>query len=123
MEPAMKRITLASSVLVLVASLNGCATDATDEDGLLQSSDEQSLAAIPPGRPDLRIAVVGAGPSGLTAAYTLKGLGYTNVTVFEKENRVGGKVNSLILGDVRAELGAVFASPDYRVVLGLANEL
>jgi oxygen-dependent protoporphyrinogen oxidase len=72
-------------------------------------------------RPDLRIAVVGAGASGLTAALTLKDLGYRNVTVFEKEGDVGGKIHSFKLGDLRAELGAVFASPDYKTVLGLAD--
>ena len=72
-------------------------------------------------RPDLRIAVVGAGASGLTAALTLKDLGYRNVTVFEKENDVGGKIHSFKLGDLRAELGAVFASPDYKTVLSLAD--
>ena len=69
-------------------------------------------------RPDLRIAVVGAGASGLTAALTLKELGYRNVTVFEKETDVGGKIHSFKLGDLRAELGAVFTSPDYETVLG-----
>ena len=72
-------------------------------------------------RPDLRIAVVGAGASGLTAALTLKDLGYRNVTVFEKETDVGGKIHSFKLGDLRAELGAVFASPDYKTVLSLAD--
>lgn len=36
-----------------------------------------------------KVAIIGAGPSGLTAAYELNKLGY-NVTVYEKENRIGG---------------------------------
>lgn len=36
-----------------------------------------------------KIAVIGAGPAGLTAANDLAGMGYT-VTVFEKESQVGG---------------------------------
>ena len=37
-----------------------------------------------------RIAVIGAGASGLTAAYMLKKQGYQRVVVFEKESSVGG---------------------------------
>ena len=43
-----------------------------------------------------RVAVIGAGISGLTAAYNLKKLGYS-VTVFEADNRVGGKIESVYL--------------------------
>lgn len=68
-----------------------------------------------------RIAVVGAGPSGLTAADTLRRLGYHNVTVFEASERVGGKVYSLRKGDTVAELGAVLASAECKLVLGLAE--
>jgi len=38
-----------------------------------------------------RIAVVGGGASGLSAAYLLKRARYSQVTVFEKESRLGGK--------------------------------
>jgi hypothetical protein len=74
------------------------------------------------GNPDLKIAIVGAGASGLTAAHTLQGRGYHNITIFEKEAAVGGKVSSFNLLGVNGELGAVFASPDYELVLDLANE-
>ena len=46
--------------------------------------------------PFFRVAVVGAGISGLTAAYNLQKLGY-EVTVFEADDRVGGKVESIYL--------------------------
>jgi hypothetical protein len=70
-----------------------------------------------------RIAVIGAGPSGLTAALTLKERGYKNVTVFERENHVGGKVSSLQLAPGKfVEMGAVFASDDYPVTLALADK-
>ena len=42
-----------------------------------------------------KIAVIGAGISGLAAAHHLKKLGYGDVTVFEKEGAVGGKVLSV----------------------------
>jgi len=38
-----------------------------------------------------RIAVVGAGISGMTAAMTLKDAGFRNVTVYEASDRVGGR--------------------------------
>lgn len=38
-----------------------------------------------------KVCVVGAGISGLTAAYQLQKKGYTNITVLEKESRIGGK--------------------------------
>jgi len=39
--------------------------------------------------PDYKMAVIGAGPAGLTCAYYLRERGY-DVTVFEKESRPGG---------------------------------
>lgn len=45
--------------------------------------------------PDSRIAIVGAGPSGLSAAYALCKLGYSDVTVFEKERSPGGMCESV----------------------------
>lgn len=111
-----RRLTCAALVVFTFTSLAAC------EPGDLPEVTTSSAAlALPPARADLRIAVVGAGPSGLTAAHTLRERGYRQVTVFEKEADVGGKVHSLAVGDVRAELGAVFASPDYRVVLALAD--
>ena len=40
-------------------------------------------------RKEEKVAIIGAGPAGLTAANNLAGMGY-NVTVFEKESVVGG---------------------------------
>ncbi len=37
-----------------------------------------------------RIAIIGAGPSGLYAAQALRELGYTNITVLERQPRIGG---------------------------------
>jgi len=41
-----------------------------------------------------RIVIVGAGPTGLAAAYRLRELGYTNFTVLEARYRVGGLASS-----------------------------
>jgi predicted NAD/FAD-dependent oxidoreductase len=75
--------------------------------------------------PDPKIAIVGAGASGLVAARTLDRLGYTKVTVFERNDRVGGKVHTYA-GDPRGvELGAYYMAPQDGdgVVLSLADEL
>jgi hypothetical protein len=40
---------------------------------------------------DTKIAIIGAGPSGLGAAEALREKGYTNITVFDKLPRVGGQ--------------------------------
>jgi oxygen-dependent protoporphyrinogen oxidase len=116
MAAAMNRTTVASGLVVLVSALAGCLEGAPGETTSALQAPIQTASS------NLRIAVVGAGPSGLTAAYTLKGLGYDNVTIYERESAVGGKVKSLKVGEVRAELGAVFASPDYDTVLDIADD-
>jgi len=73
-----------------------------------------AMQAAVPGQP--RIAVIGAGPAGLTAAHTLRQLGHRNVTVFEKGARPGGNVftdNSL---GTSVEMGAVFATRGMRAI-------
>jgi heterodisulfide reductase subunit A-like polyferredoxin len=39
---------------------------------------------------DAKIALLGCGPASLSCATFLARLGYTNITIFEKENYVGG---------------------------------
>lgn len=70
---------------------------------------------------DLRIAIVGAGASGLTAAYYLKKSGYNNITVYEKEPWVGGKVLSYAYGDHTFELGALWVQDESPVIDELAS--
>jgi phytoene dehydrogenase-like protein len=69
------------------------------------------------------IAIIGAGPSGLAAADALRQLGYAQVTVFEQNARVGGKVHSVPTPAGVVELGAVLASAECELVLGLARRL
>jgi protoporphyrinogen/coproporphyrinogen III oxidase len=89
----------------------------------LEITDPPSDDEAPPFVPSrgTRIAVVGAGPAGLMAALQLRELGYRAVTVFEKNDRVGGKAYSWRDGDRGAELGAILASDEYHLVLGLAD--
>jgi putative selenate reductase len=48
-----------------------------------------------PSRPDRRCAVIGAGPTGLSAAYFLVRSGFP-VTIFEREQNAGGVVRNVI---------------------------
>lgn len=52
-----------------------------------------------------KIAVIGAGISGLTAAYELQQAGY-EVTVFEKEKQVGGRMATRVRGEFPFDIGA-----------------
>lgn len=64
-----------------------------------------------------RIAILGGGPAGLSAAMYLEKKGYENYTVFEKNNRVGGKCYSPKYKDGRAyEMGAIMGCPTYFAV-------
>lgn len=70
-----------------------------------------------------RIAIVGAGPSGIHMAYLLKKKGFQNVVVLEKSNRVGGKSYTVKHRDTLHELGTCCTQPDYEDnVLALAQE-
>jgi len=71
---------------------------------------------------DTRIAIIGGGPSGLSAAYCLKKAGFSRVTVFEKENHVGGKVRTVRLNGRSYELGAVFHVRGSEPVAGMIRE-
>ncbi len=69
---------------------------------------------------DLRIAIIGAGVAGLSAAQRLKDLGYSDITIYEKEDRVGGKVLSYRHKGRVYELGALWSSGQYKVINALA---
>lgn len=51
------------------------------------------------------VIVVGAGATGLYAAKTLESLGYETLLI-EATERIGGRIKSATLGDMRIELGA-----------------
>lgn len=68
----------------------------------------------------LDVAVVGAGASGLTAAHYLKKQGH-HVTVFEKNDRVGGKVHTFEVDGTTIELGGLLVTPSFRVINHLIN--
>jgi len=84
------------------------------------------LLITPPGlqanSADARIAIVGAGAAGLSAAHQLKKLGYDHIVIYEKEAQVGGKARTLTLDGHKIELGTLFFSNRYKNLLALAEE-
>jgi len=69
-----------------------------------------------------RIAVIGAGIAGLTAAYTLQKRGFA-VQVLEREETAGGRMRSEQHGEFVIERGAQFIASSYRNMRALAAEL
>lgn len=77
------------------------------------------------GRPDAgaRIAVVGAGPAGLSMAYYLKANGYRNVTVLEKAGRIGGLCLSITENYHTYDIGANYVTMEYVETLKIARSV
>ncbi len=74
-------------------------------------------------RKDARIAIIGAGPSGLSSARELKRLGFTNVVVYEKESEVGGKTHTVNIDGKIHDLGATMGVKlKYKEIEQLAKE-
>jgi oxygen-dependent protoporphyrinogen oxidase len=69
-----------------------------------------------------KIAVVGAGISGLVAAYELKKAGF-NVTVFEKGELPGGRMMTLRKDEHLFDVGADFLIDKYTLLKSYAKEL
>ena len=68
------------------------------------------------------VVVVGAGPSGLTAARELKKAGLT-VAVLEARDRVGGRTWTDAVDGAMLEIGGQWVSPDQTALLELLAEL
>lgn len=64
------------------------------------------------------LAIVGAGPAGLTLAQYLRLKGFSTATLIEQADRVGGKSDSLELGDIVAEMGTCYATGAHKDVVG-----
>ncbi|WP_104140286.1 NAD(P)/FAD-dependent oxidoreductase [Arthrobacter sp. ZGTC131] len=71
---------------------------------------------------DRDVVVVGAGPSGLTAARELKKAGLT-VAVLEARDRVGGRTWTDTVDGAMLEIGGQWVSPDQTALLALLGEL
>lgn len=69
-----------------------------------------------------RVAIVGGGPAGLTAALALRDLGYKKIQLFEKAPDVGGKCLTVeLLPGVTYELGASSMNGRYENVFRLLD--
>ncbi|MCP4132925.1 MAG: FAD-dependent oxidoreductase [bacterium] len=62
---------------------------------------------------DKKIIIVGAGAAGISTAYELKKKGYENITVLEKDKRIGGKCLTVDIEEKNYELGAVIVGSTY----------
>lgn len=71
---------------------------------------------------DRDVVIVGAGPSGLTAARELKKAGLS-VAVLEARDRVGGRTWTDTIDGAMLEIGAQWVSPDQTALMGLLDEL
>lgn len=72
---------------------------------------------------DYRVAVIGGGLSGLVIAEGLQRKGYKNTTIFEKEERLGGKLHTIWYKEKSYELGAIFGLPSYSSLKSLMKRL
>lgn len=68
---------------------------------------------------DQKVAIIGGGLSGLVIAEGLQQRGYKNVTVFERDNRVGGKLYTIWYKGKSYEFGALFCLPSQKYLKAL----
>ncbi|MFP4362267.1 MAG: FAD-dependent oxidoreductase [Spirochaetia bacterium] len=68
---------------------------------------------------ETKVAIIGAGTAGLSAACYLQDKGYENITLFERENHAGGKCRTLTFDGKTYELGAVLGTCYYDKTLDL----
>ncbi|MFC1935266.1 FAD-dependent oxidoreductase [Chloroflexota bacterium] len=83
-QPGCRRSSLDASV-----EINNIKRAAAERDGLLWRKNWQATIAAPTGK---RVAIVGSGPMGLTAAYYLGKLCGHEVTIFEAHPEAGGQL-------------------------------
>ncbi|GLH03199.1 Protein anon-37Cs [Gryllus bimaculatus] len=70
----------------------------------------------------VRVIVVGAGASGIATASRLLENGFTNITVLEAENRIGGRIHTENFADGIVDMGAQWVhGEEGNVVFQMAN--
>jgi len=72
--------------------------------------------------PHRRVAVIGAGAAGVSAAHYLRRKGYARVTLFDRLPRVGGKCHTEVVDGRSYERGALVVGGPYRRVRALVAE-
>ena len=73
----------------------------------------ESFPRINGPKPDENVCIVGAGPAGIDMALRLKDKGYSNIKIFEKTARVGGKSYDTKINGVYRPQGTTFLTADY----------
>ena len=69
----------------------------------------------------LRIAIIGAGPSGLSLAWYFKQLGFRSVEIFEATNDVGGQSHTVDVGGIPIEMGTCYLTDGYVIAREIAR--
>lgn len=70
-----------------------------------------------------KVAIIGGGPAGLTAASVLRQYPWVHPVVLEKEDRIGGKSWTLHQGPLVTELGTCYSTKAHRYTDKLMQEL
>lgn len=70
----------------------------------------------------MKIAVIGGGASGLSVSYYLQKNGH-RVTLYEKDNRLGGKCFSLMYKNHIYEMGCIFGASSHPNLINLMEEI
>lgn len=74
-------------------------------------------------QPDAGLAVIGGGITGLTAAYEAMKRGEKNIHVYEATNRMGGKIQSGMVGGQTINRGAEFIDSGHAHLIELARDM
>ena len=118
MSELTRRDFLRQSILLAAGSVVISCNNDPDEE-----NNEDSPGALSGNKPSQQVIIVGAGISGLVAAYELKKAGH-DVTILEARDRVGGRVFTLrapFSDGHHAEAGAARIPPDHDLTLGYAG--
>jgi hypothetical protein len=72
----------------------------------------------------MRLAIIGAGVGGCSAAFFAKRLVPScEITVYERSDRVGGRIYGVDVEDQRVEIGAAFFKNNHQLLIGLLEEV
>lgn len=72
---------------------------------------------------ELRVAIVGAGPAGLSMAWHLRTLGLRNVELFDAAAEIGGQSVTVNVGGISVDLGTCYLNDGYFITRDIAKRL